>query len=1365
MLAPDNPIDAKPGDIPQCVAIPIAPSSPHCDVCPPSSLSLAPPSITLTAPAPSLSPETSCTNLPIVAPRTVSQTWWPDAPATFKSLLPCSHAGPVRSSHAWEEDVSLPKLPSFEPHELHVTRKPHSELLRTTARIFHTHATTQPVLTLYDPGFSGEVMISSKLAHSFHLPMEPVNQDIILADGAVVKCEGIVRNVKFAPVDGFVEICDVLVFPLATYHVIVGMGWLREHHARILCRPGAIEFFPATSTPHECIDDVGMFTIHCSSAPHQDPACLSLSCKSALNVVTCNQFKSFLRADPDIETCAVFVHHNTSDHLPMYTLEPNLSHAASLSHLDVTLNALRTRTDIPAPARESFCSMLSTFGDSVFEDRAYSNVVDALARDVEHEINEIPHQPHPCGPIYRLSPPMLDELRTQIAALLDAGLIRPSMSPYGAPVLFARKKDGTWRLCIDYRALNKITVRDKFPLPRAEDLFDQVHGAKFFTKIDLRWGYHQIKIRPSDVPKTAFRTPFGSFEWLCMPFGLTNAPATFQRFVQNVLHKFLGVFACVYIDDILIYSRTADEHVEHVRAVLDALKSHKLLAKPTKCEWFMSSVEYLGHVVSGSGISVDPEKVRTIAQWPAPQTKTDVRSFLGLANYYRAFIHDFAEIAAPLHTLVHDKLPEHIPWHAEHQRAFDALKHALTHAPVLRTYDRDLKCTVVVTDASSSRAAIGAVLMQDDGAGPRPVAYFSRKMTSPEQRYTTREQELLAIKEALKHWKHYLLGISFTIHSDHQSLQYIFSQRDLSGKLLRWCDFLQQFDFDNIRYLPGSQNPVGDALSRPPAPVSPSPTVEGPAGTRASLEVMLCESERADVFYNVSLSSPVSTLHDLIRNALPTDKTFSRVWTALTSPHYNATTSPYRDRYSVRDKLLYFHDTTSIRVCVPRAVQAVLLKEFHDTPFSGHMGIARTHNAMAKDYYWPGMHKSIVRYINSCTTCQQNKATHDVPAGLARPLPVPDRPYAVWGLDFIMMPPNRDGKNCVVVFICHKSKLVHAVAATATGDKDNPLSAAAVARIYFDVIFRRYGLCTALVSDRDSRFVSSFWRALHEICGTSLYMSTAFHPQSDGLTERANRTVLTTLRCVLCDLGGDWADHLHMVEFAINNAVNASTGVSPFYACLGFHPRTPVSVDTHAADVPAAAEYVEHMQSIWKRSEDSMLRAQIAQVEHMDKHRRISPFKAGDLVYLSTRNISFDTPSKFTPKYVGPFKILEVLARGNAARLDLPATFKARRLHDVFNVSLLKPYVTRPDSMGPQRVHNPPPLAETSEGPLWAVDRVMQVAIRNGQRKVLVRWTGYGPENDTWEPYARFKQDCPDALAEWEALQPPRPKRTRKSRT
>jgi hypothetical protein len=495
------------------------------------------------------------------------------------------------------------------------------------------------------------------------------------------------------------------------------------------------------------------------------------------------------------------------------------------------------------------------------------------------------------------------------------------------------------------------------------------------------------------------------------------------------------------------------------------------------------------------------------------------------------------------------------------------------------------------------------------------------------------------------------------------------------------------------------------------------------------------------------------------------DKEFLRIRAILESPDFDASKHKFRDRYSLKEGLLFWHDNHSARLCVPQKMRSVLLRECHDTAIMGHMGVDRTYNTLCKEYYWPHMHRDVHTYVNSCTTCQQNKASNEAAAGLARPLPVPDKPHDVWGLDFIIMPPNKDGKNCVAVFVCHKSKKVHAVAATMTGDETNALSAEQVACIYFDTIFKHYGLCSALVSDRDVRFVSAFWRELHKLCGTSLFMSTAFHPQTDGLTERANSTLTQTLRCILTDHDGDWAECLTAAEFSMNNAINASTGISPFFMTLGCHPRVPTTFDITSCNVPAAAAFVDRLQALCKRSEDSMLRAQISQIAQMDTHRRISPFKVGDLVYLSTKNIDFAIPNKFKPKYVGPFKILELHGRGNAAKLELPDTFTARRLHDVFNVSLLKPYSDRPADLGPQRHNQPPPIADTNDGQFYAVDRVMQVKNRRNVPHVLVHWKGYGHESDTWVPYARFKKDCPEALAEWDAKQPPpRPPRQQKSK-
>jgi hypothetical protein len=350
---------------------------------------------------------------------------------------------------------------------------------------------------------------------------------------------------------------------------------------------------------------------------------------------------------------------------------------------------------------------------------------------------------------YRMSTPELQELKMQLKELLDLGLIHPSVSPWGAPVIFIRKKDGSWRLCIDYRQLNKATIKNQYPLPRIDDLFDQMKGATVFSKIDLRSGYHQLRIKEDDIPKTAFKTRFGHYEFTVFPFGLTNAPGVFMSLMNGVFREYLDKFVQVFIDDILIYSRTTEEHDEHLRLVLQCLREHKLYGKLSKCSFYQSRIHYLGHVISGEGIAVDPAKVEAIMEWPAPTNVTEVRSFMGLAGYYRRFVEGFSKIANPITEL--QKKNKKFVWTEKCAEAFRRLKELLTTAPILKVPDMDADF-LVCTDAS--KEGLGGVLMQDG----RVIAYISRKLRRHEENYATHDLELLAIVYALKVWRHYLVG-------------------------------------------------------------------------------------------------------------------------------------------------------------------------------------------------------------------------------------------------------------------------------------------------------------------------------------------------------------------------------------------------------------------------------------------------------------------------------------------------------------------------------------------------------------------------------------------------------------------------------
>ncbi|KAJ3704277.1 hypothetical protein LUZ61_007982 [Rhynchospora tenuis] len=405
---------------------------------------------------------------------------------------------------------------------------------------------------------------------------------------------------------------------------------------------------------------------------------------------------------------------------------------------------------------------------------------------------------------YRMAPAELKELKVQLEELLEKGFIRPSTSPWGAPVLFVRKKDGTLRLCIDYRELNKVTVPNRYPLPRIDDFFDQLQGSQVYSKIDLRSGYHQLRIRPSDVPKTAFRTRYGHYEFLVLSFGLTNAPAYFMNLMNRVFEDYLDSFVVVFIDDILIYSKSAEEHEHHLRLALQRLREHQLYAKFPKCEFWLEQISFLGHIISKDGLAVDPQKIVAVTEWKPPTTVTEVRSFLELAGYYRRFVEGFSRIALPMTQLLHKGVK--FEWTPARQKSFEELKSRLVTAPVLAM---PVPGAGYVVNTDASRFGLGCVLMQDGHV----IAYASRQLRPHEKNYPTHDLELAAVIFALKLWRHYLYGEKCQIFTDHQSLKYVFTQKELNLRQRRWLELMKDYDLELV-YHPGKSNVVADALSR-----------------------------------------------------------------------------------------------------------------------------------------------------------------------------------------------------------------------------------------------------------------------------------------------------------------------------------------------------------------------------------------------------------------------------------------------------------------------------------------------------------------------------------------------------------------------
>ncbi|CAI7859372.1 unnamed protein product [Closterium sp. NIES-54] len=531
-----------------------------------------------------------------------------------------------------------------------------------------------------------------------------------------------------------------------------------------------------------------------------------------------------------------------------------------------------------------------------FEDVLPDDLPDQLPpyRTHQHEIIEEPGSKPTFRAPYRLSSTELADMKKQIEYLLDKGLIRPSTSPYGAPVLFTPKPDGSLRMCIDYRALNKQTIKNKYPIPRIDYLLDQLRGATVFSKLDLRSGYWQVRMADNSIHKTAFRTRYGSYEYLVMPFGLINAPSTFQAEMNHILRPLLDECVVVYLDDILIYSRDMKQHIEHLRRVFEILRREKFYVKLSKCEFALKKVQFLGHMVSAQGVHVDPKKIEAVRTWKTPENVKELQQFLGFANYYNRFVPQYAKIATPLTNLLKKNIP--FKWEDVHQQAMEQLKTALTSAPVLILPDPE-KDYVIEADASDQ--AVGAVLMQ-------PIAYLSKKLHGAELNYPIHDKEVLAIITAFKTWRCYLEGRKTTVYTDHCSLKYLKTQPTLSRQQVRWIDFLEtHFNYD-IVYKPGHKNKA-DALSRP--------------GHVAAIQI--------------------EGMNPLL-NGLFT---------------HGYTIDPEIPLAEKKKLLQCYHDVAlrkgSTKIWVPNypPLRQLLLEEFHDVLYAGHFGSNKTLAGIAKFYY------------------------------------------------------------------------------------------------------------------------------------------------------------------------------------------------------------------------------------------------------------------------------------------------------------------------------------------------------------------------------------------------------------------------------
>lgn len=837
-----------------------------------------------------------------------------------------------------------------------------------------------------------------------------------------------------------------------------------------------------------------------------------------------------------------------------------------------------------------------------------------------------------------------------VEEMLERGVIEPSKSPWASPVVLVSKKDGSLRFCVDYRKLNAITKLDVFPLPRIDDSLDALAHTQYFTTLDLASGYWQVPMEPQSQEKTAFCTPSGLYEFRVMPFGLCNAPATFQRLMESVLGGLARNSCMVYLDDILVIGKSFSEHLQNLRQVLVRLREAGLCLKPKKCCLAKRQVEYLGYIVTTEGIVPDPKKVAAVRDFMVPKDLKTLRSFLGLASYYRRFISSFSKIAAPLFELTRKDTP--YEWSPECQTAFSSLKHALTEAPVL-AYPRFDDGFLLETDASG--AGLGAVLAQkQQDETVRPIAYASRTLQQHERNYGVTELEALGVVWAVRHFRHYIYGHRCDVFTDHEALKALLNTPHPSGKLARWGLSLQELDL-HIHYRPGRKNGNADALSRCPAEV-PDQSKDVPKPV-AALQPEVVPAKGGDRSLSKrqeedpTLASVRSYLQD---GTLPEDERAAR--------HLILEQSSF----SLVDNVLYrIVQDGSLRLVPPTEDRYLLFEEAHAGRFGGHLREHKIYTQLCRHYWWKGMRGDIADWCRACQVCASRRVGQAIRPPLV-PLPVAGAFDRV-GVDVIQFVRSNSGNQYVVVFIDYLTKWVEAFPT-----KDQ--TALTIAQLLVEEVISRHGVPRELLSDRGAAFLSALLKDICQLMGLKKVNTTAYHPQGDGLVERFNRTLTDMLAKTVDQSGKNWDTCLPYVLFAYRTSLQESTQESPFHLLYGRDPCLPTE---SALSVPATRqqfevgsyleELVTNLQEAWELARQNVKRAQRKQQRNYNRKTKIAPFRVGDRVFLHVPSAKRGKAHKFARPFKGPYRILTLYSNGADIRLvdspqDQPKRVSLNRL-------------------------------------------------------------------------------------------------------
>ena len=853
-------------------------------------------------------------------------------------------------------------------------------------------------------------------------------------------------------------------------------------------------------------------------------------------------------------------------------------------------------------------------------------------------------------PARRMPFAVRQEVGKQLKTMQASGVIQPSSSPWASPIVMVRKKDGSHRFCIDYRRLNMVTKPDLYPLPRIDDLLDQLGKSRYFSTLDLAAGYWQIRVHPKAIEKTAFITPQGLYEFRVMPFGLMNAPSVFQRLMQRVLMELNPEegpdFVSVYIDDVLIFSRTLTEHLQHLKLVIGRLLEAGLKLQPSKCHFVRKEVVYLGHIITPDGLKPNPRLVSAVKEFPVPRDVRQVRQFLGLSSYYRRFIAQFAKVAKPLHELTRKGIE--FAWSPDCQAAFDILRGKLSQAPVLSypSFDQEF---VLETDASIE--GIGAVLsqLQEDGHF-HPIAYASRALSPPERNYAITELETLAVVWAMSHFHLYLYGHSVTVFTDHSAVKAVLETPNPSGMHARWWTrvYGRGVKEVKIRYRPGKTNANADTLSRssqPPAPeegiaeaeVQVAAVGSRDSGLRELTITDLVEVEPAVIeppsFAEEQRKDPrvLEVINLLESGELPVDEQCARklalqenLYVIVEGVHYHLDPKQSGCKQAV----------------VPQYLCEQVMEESHRGPMAGHFSGHMLFNTLSRQWWWEGMFSDTRRYVKSCPECAIVSGGGRVQRPPLHPIPV-SRPFQIIGVDVMDLPKTAQGNKHVLVFqdLFTKWPMVFAIPDQKT-DR--------IVRILVDEIIPFCGVPEALLSDRGTNLLSHMMLETCELLGTKKLNTTAYHPQCDGLVERYNRSLKTALRKHAVRFGVQWDRLLSGVVWAYRNTPHEATQEKPSYLLFGMDCRTP----TDAAMLPPSVvqftyvstyreELTVSLASARNLAASSIRQAQKKYKKSYDRKVVRRDYRVGDWVLVRFPHEEMGKGRKLSRPWHGPYRVVE----------------------------------------------------------------------------------------------------------------------------